>query len=307
MASEDKFSPYDTKADIHDLGVGTSLSTLSDRSRDTSYLKGNKSAVGRAQPRGIHNDRAWKGACEVEGCGQVRPSRFGPGHADEVINKATHLVTSMNDGDVSMKKVCGKHADQHLFEAQSAGHNVLTGIEQKGTVQTDKPITIVARLTRRNNEAYRAHHGLEPETIGNVNGTGAQRKIKKTTPLQRDVKTETGAWVPESQTTSEDTEAPKRGRPVGAGDSAPRKRRIPISEIRGDADKPKRGRGRPAGSKNNPDAPKRKKKAAVAPIKRMVNGREMTVTIIPENTRATERGMKLSRGGRNYKGSGKAV
>lgn len=300
MANDEKFSPYDTKADINDLGVGSSVSSISDTSRDARYLKGNTFAAGRAQPRGIHNDRAWKGACEVTGCGEVRPSRFGPGHADEVINKATHLVTSMNDGDISMKKVCGKHADQHLFEAQSAGHKILTGMEQAAGTDLSGPITVVARLTRRNNEAYRAHHGLEPETIGNVNGSGAQRKIVKNKTAERDVRVGS-SWVPEQSVQQPEVEKPKRGRPVGSGDSKQRKKRITKAELYGEGEK--RGRGRPVGSGGG----KKTKKAAPAPITRMVNGREMTVTVIPENKRATERGMKLSRGGRNFKGSGKAV
>lgn len=303
MANDDKFSLYDNAVDKNAVGDTLGLTERTSALRDKRYLKDNNYAAGRKQPMGIHNDRAWKGGCQVDGCSQVVKNRWGQ---ENFTNKATHLVTSLVDGDVSMKKVCGKHADEHLFTAQSAGHQILTGVEQKGSVEPDKNITIVARLTRRNNDAYLAHHGLEPETIGNVNGSGARRKIVQDTSNPSFVK-QGSSWVPESSVEEAPKEKKKGGRPVGSGDSKPRKRRIPISEVRGDADRPKRGRGRPAGTKNNPDAPKRKKKAAEAPIKRMVNGREMTVTVIPENKRATERGMKFSRNGRNYKGSGTAV
>lgn len=301
MADSDKFSVYDTKADINDLGVGSSVSNLSDRSRDTRYLEGNTSAVGRKQVLGVHNDHAWKGGCQVEGCSKPIPNRMG---LERFTNKATHLVTTMNDGEVSMKKVCGKHADECHFTAQSEGHNVLTGVEQASGTDLSKPTTIVARLTRRTNDAWRVHNGLEPETKTNVNGTGANRKIVKSTPRESFVRTGS-SWVPESSVQQPEVEKPKRGRPVGSGDSKPRKKMITKAELYGD--QPKRGRGRPAGSKNGSGTSPRKKKAAAAPITRMVNGREMTVTVIPENKRATERGMKLSRNGRNYKGSGTAV
>lgn len=302
MANDDKFSLYDTKADINDMGVGSSLSKFTDTSRDTLYLEGNKFAKRRSQALGVSRDSEWKGPCQAEGCSQKTVNRWGQ---EGFTNKATHLVTSMNDGEVSMKKVCGKHADESHFTAQSQGHNLLTGPEQASGVDLTKPTTIVARLTRKANDTWRVHNGMEPETKTNIDGSGKSRKIKPSTPTIKYDRTDTG-WVPAPPVT-EEVEKSKGGRPVGSGDSKPRKRRIPISEIRGDADKPKRGRGRPAGTKNNPDGPKRKKKEAAPPITRMVNGREMTVTIIPENKRATEKGMRLTRRTRPSQGSGTAV
>jgi hypothetical protein len=219
-------------------------------------------------------------------------------------SKATHLITSLNDGEVSMKKVCGKHADEAHFTAQSSGHNILTGAEQASGTDLSKPTTIVARLTRRTNDAYRIHHGLEPETKTNIDGSGKNRKISKSQPKISFAKTDS-AWVPVPSVQEAEVEKPKRGRPVGSGDSAPRKKRITKAELYGEEEK--RGRGRPKGSKNTGEAKPKKEKETAPPVTRMVNGREMTVTVIPENKRATEKGMKLTRRTKPNQGSGKAI
>ena len=303
MVNNDKFSLYDTKADIHDLGVGSSLSTITDRAHaNKRMLVGNQNAKGRAvQRRGIHNDRAWKGACQADGCARVSPSDPGSFSGP----KAKHLVTTMVDGDVTMKKLCDKHMEEHLFTSRAAGHNLITSAEQKIDSSDTRPVTLISKLNRENNDAYRVHHGLEPETIGNVDGSGRRRKIVKNTTNNASIRLGNGVWMPESLVDAPEEEKRRRGRPSGSGDSKQRKRRTK-AEVTGEApkpDAPKRGRGRPVGSKTNPDAPKRKKKAVAPQETRMVNGREMKVTYLPEDKRATQRSERLTRRtGSNFRG-----